>query len=432
MQQQTFKYVLLTIAVLLLILFIVLLWYRYNVSIYEFAIFYVIIIVAIVFFIGVEMEPEADTATLSKYSSKSSSLHHSTSTKDIKPIDFNNIASENYDIGGLDEQLKEIFRTTLQSRYLPKAQIKAAKLKHNKGVILYGPPGTGKTTIVRKLADLIKAKDLQYINGPEIYSKWVGNSEENIRNIFKPIKEEYRKYGENAELFIVCIDEIDAICGKRGNRSDSGVSDKVVNQLITEIDGLEEYDNFIIFGTTNRLDMLDTAILRPGRFDVKIKIPRPNYQGRLSILKVLTKGLAAGQMVDNNIDFEKIAKNTEDYTGADLSGVIKNAFSHATNRFFAHNREIPVMINNEDIENALKEIKPILTDEEIMERRMEKFSARFASEGEGKTIREGLNNLEDLNGLNVPDFMRDLKSMNGTDLLKALDRYNEQEDLNVM
>merc|ERR1711924_260899 len=138
-------------------------------------------------------------------------------------------------------------------------------------MLLYGPPGTGKTLIARQLAKFLKAAEPKIVNGPEVLNKYVGASEENIRKLFEDAEKEQKQMGENSQLHIIIFDEIDAICKQRGSSKDStGVADTIVNQLLTKIDGVDALNNILLIGMTNRLDMIDEALLRPGRLEVQI------------------------------------------------------------------------------------------------------------------------------------------------------------------
>lgn len=157
------------------------------------------------------------------------------------------------------------------------------------GILLYGPPGTGKTLIARQLAKILNGKEPKIVNGPEVLNKYVGQSEENIRNLFAEADAEYKEKGDSSELHIIIFDEIDAVCKSRGSvRDGSGVHDTVVNQLLTKIDGVDALNNVLLIGMTNRKDMLDEALLRPGRLEVHIEVGLPDERGRLQILKIHT------------------------------------------------------------------------------------------------------------------------------------------------
>lgn len=275
------------------------------------------------------------------------------------------ISFEQLGIGGLDIQLNNVFRRAFASRICPSNIIEKLSIKHVKGVILYGPPGTGKTLIARQIGKILKCREPKVINGPEILNKYVGQSEENIRKIFFEAESEYQEKGDSSDLHLVIFDEIDAICKQRGTATGgTGVQDSIVNQLLSKIDGVQSLNNILIIGMTNRLDMIDEALLRPGRFEVQMEISLPNEEGRLQIIKIHTRDMSNNNYLDENINFTNLAKNTKNYSGAEIEGLIKSAAS------FALNRQIDLQNNNKrfdeknmkitenDFTMALNEVKP--------------------------------------------------------------------------
>jgi len=138
--------------------------------------------------------------------------------------------------------------------------------------------------IARKIAECIKAREPKVTSGPAIFDKYVGGSEKNVRDLFQEAEQEFKDKGDNSELHIIIIDEIDALCKKRGSSSDgTGVNDSVVNQLLSKIDGVNSLNNILLIGMTNRKDQIDEAVLRPGRLEVHIEITLPNKEGREQI-----------------------------------------------------------------------------------------------------------------------------------------------------
>eukprot|EP00477_Mikrocytos_mackini_P000464 GAHX01000494.1.p1 GENE.GAHX01000494.1~~GAHX01000494.1.p1 ORF type:complete len:751 (+),score=171.72 GAHX01000494.1:46-2298(+) len=238
---------------------------------------------------------------------------------------------EQLGIGGLNRELGAIIRRAFVSRTFSAETIEKLGLQHVKGLLLYGPPGTGKTLIARQIGKMLKCKSLSVVNGPEILNKYVGASEENVRQLFIEAEEDFQTNGENAELHIIIFDEIDAICKQRGTvGGGTGVNDTVVNQLLSKMDGINALNNILIIGMTNRKDMIDSALLRPGRFEVHIEIGLPDEEGRLSIFNIHTKRLRENKLLDKDVSIEALAKRTKNYSGAEIQGVVKCAISFAS------------------------------------------------------------------------------------------------------
>ena len=181
-----------------------------------------------------------------------------------------------------------------------------------RGILLFGPPGTGKTLLAKAVATESEANFIS-IKGPEIISKWVGDSEKSVREIFRKARQ--------AAPCIVFIDEIDAIAPVRGMDESSKVTERVINQLLVEIDGIQNIKDVIVIGATNRADIIDPALLRPGRFDKLLEIGAPDIDSRKAIIKIHTKGMP----LDEKVSIDEIAKKTADYSGADLEGLCREA-----------------------------------------------------------------------------------------------------------
>ncbi|MCQ4350385.1 MAG: CDC48 family AAA ATPase [Sulfolobales archaeon] len=215
------------------------------------------------------------------------------------------------DIGGLEdvkEELREIVEYPLKYR----DAYEALGIEVPKGVLLFGPPGTGKTLLAKAVATESGANFIA-VRGPEVLSKWVGESEKAIREIFRKARQ--------AAPTVVFFDEIDAVAPARGIGIDTGVTERIVNQLLAEMDGIEKLENVVVIAATNRPDILDPALLRPGRFDRLIYVPPPDKQARLEILKVHTRKVA----LDEDVSLEELAERTEGYTGADLAALVREA-----------------------------------------------------------------------------------------------------------
>lgn len=288
-----------------------------------------------------------------------------------KNIIKNNFNFEELGIGALDDEFKIIFRRTFASRIYPNYIIKQLGIKHVKGMILYGPPGTGKTLIARQIGKTLNAREPKIINGPEILNKYVGQSEENIRNLFKDAEMEYKQSGENSLLHIIILDEIDAICRQRGSSGAStGVNDSIVNQLLSKIDGINSLNNILLIGMTNRIDLIDDALLRPGRFELHVEISLPDKNGRIQILNIHTKNMRNNDKLSPDVNLTELAEQTPNYSGAELEGLVRNAVSYAFERHINFNdltkpvNTDSIMITKTDFLEALKETKAAFGSEE--------------------------------------------------------------------
>jgi len=217
------------------------------------------------------------------------------------------------DIGGLREEVKKV-REMVELPLKRPEIFSRLGIEPPKGVLLYGPPGTGKTLLAKAVANESESNFIQ-VKGPSLLSMWVGKSEEGIRKIFERARQ--------VSPCIVFFDEIDSIASKRGQSMGGGskVTENVLNQLLAEMDGIEDLNNVIVVGATNRPDILDPALLRPGRFDRIVFVPVPEAKGRLQILKIHTKNMP----LDKSVDLEKMSEETEGYTGADLEALAKEA-----------------------------------------------------------------------------------------------------------
>lgn len=185
----------------------------------------------------------------------------------------------------------------------------------------------------RCIGKMLTDKDPKVVNGPEILSKYVGQSEENIRALFGEARIEQDEKGDESSLHIVIFDEIDAICKSRGSvNSGTGVHDTVVNQLLSMIDGVDSLHNVLIIGMTNRKDLLDDALLRPGRLEVHVEISLPDEQGREQIFRIHTRSLRDNGFLDENVSLVDLAKRTKNYSGAEIEGVVRSAVSYAMNQ----------------------------------------------------------------------------------------------------
>nr|WP_295001297.1 CDC48 family AAA ATPase [uncultured Methanobrevibacter sp.] len=216
------------------------------------------------------------------------------------------------DVGGL-EDVKQELKEAVEWPLKHPETFQRLGIRPPKGTLLYGIPGTGKTLLAKAVASESEANFIS-VKGPELLSKWVGESEKGVREVFRKAKQ--------ASPTVIFFDEIDAIASARsGNDTDSGVTKRVVNQLLTEMDGLEELEDVAIIAATNRPDILDAGLMRPGRFDRHIEVGEPDEDARVSIFKVHTKDMPLAE----DVDLKKLAKNTDGYVGADIEAVCREA-----------------------------------------------------------------------------------------------------------
>ncbi|KAB2939866.1 MAG: CDC48 family AAA ATPase [Hyphomicrobium sp.] len=235
---------------------------------------------------------------------------------DVEPSALREVATEISDVrwddvGGADEIKKLLTEVVLwQLKY--DELFRQAGVRAPKGVLLHGAPGTGKTLLAKALAGETEANFIA-IKGPQLLSRWVGESERGLREIFRKARQ--------AAPCIIFFDEIDALAPRRGGGSDSQVTERMVSQLLTELDGIEELKGVVVLAATNRLDRLDPAVLRPGRLEFHVELPAPDAAARRAILKVQTRRMPLAK----DIDIQALVKSTEGLVGADLEGLCRQA-----------------------------------------------------------------------------------------------------------
>jgi SpoVK/Ycf46/Vps4 family AAA+-type ATPase len=292
-------------------------------------------------------------------------------------------------VGGLDAQLDTIVRRVLASRANPEATRRLG-ISHVKGILLSGPPGCGKTLLARELARLLGAREPQIVNGPEILDKFIGEAEKRVRDLFRPAELEYAQVGDDSALHIIILDEMDAIARKRGSASSdtTGVRDSVVNQLLAKMDGVKQANNVLVVGLTNRPELLDPALLRPGRLEVQLRVELPDAGGRRDIFRIHTRQMreagglsrAAEDMIEDLSD-EGLANHSDKYTGAEIAGLVRSAASFALARSVQQldseldseqNEDASFLDSEEgkvsiaDFKQALKEVRPSLGKQDAL------------------------------------------------------------------
>uniref|UniRef100_A0A7S2MX11 Vesicle-fusing ATPase n=1 Tax=Helicotheca tamesis TaxID=374047 RepID=A0A7S2MX11_9STRA len=280
----------------------------------------------------------------------------------LKDFDF-----EKLGIGGLDSEFNEIFRRAFASRIWPAHIIKQMGINHVRGMLLYGPPGCGKTLIARQIGKVLNAREPKIVNGPEILDKYVGGSEEKVRELFAEAEKEQLEAGDHSMLHIIILDEMDAICKSRGTvRDGTGVSDSVVNQLLSKIDGVDSLNNILLIGMTNRKDMIDDALLRPGRLEVHVEIGLPDTKGRMQILGIHTNNMREANRLQPEVikRLDEIAERTKNFSGAEIEGLVKAATSFALTRcvdvkdLSKAPDEKNLILRFDDFDRALNDVQP--------------------------------------------------------------------------
>ena len=252
------------------------------------------------------------------------------------------------DVGGLEavkEELREIVEWPMRHADL----FRRARLRPHKGVLLHGPPGTGKTLLAKAVAKQTGANFIS-VKGPALLSKYVGESEKGIREVFRKARQ--------AAPCVIFFDEIDSLAPRRGSGGDGHVGERVVAQLLSEMDGIEDLEGVLVLAATNRVDMLDPALLRPGRFDRVIEIGTPDEDARLSVLLVHGRG----RPLAPDIDLRELARRTEGFSGADLDQLLRSAAMNAVRETLARGEaddSTPFRIDADNIEQAFASVRRV-------------------------------------------------------------------------
>ncbi len=245
------------------------------------------------------------------------------------------------DVGGLKD-VKKLLKETVEWPLKYPESFRRMGINPPRGILLYGPPGCGKTFLAKAVANEAGVNFIS-IKGPELLSKWVGESEKHIRDVFRKARQ--------VSPSIIFFDEIDAIAPRRGLEVGTRVTEQVVSQILTEMSGLEELGDVVVIAATNRPDILDPALLRPGRFDQLVFVPPPDREARVEIFKVHTR-----KMPLKDVDLEKLADSTEGYSGADIEAVCREAAMNALRRNIKAKE-----VTQKDFEKALEKVKPSIS-----------------------------------------------------------------------
>ncbi|MDF1538821.1 MAG: CDC48 family AAA ATPase [Candidatus Thorarchaeota archaeon] len=249
------------------------------------------------------------------------------------------------DVGGL-QKIKSQLREAIEAPLKHPEVFEEMGIRAPKGVLLFGPPGTGKTLLAKAVATESEANFIS-VRGPEIFNKYVGESEKAVREIFKKARQ--------TAPCILFFDEIDAVMSSRTQKDDTGVTKRIVNQFLAELDGMKSLQNVLVIGATNRADILDPAVLRPGRFDAVVFVPPPDQEARLAILKVHTKNMPLG----DDVNLERLAELTNGFSGADIEGLTREAAMAAVRDDW---KAKPVMMAH--FKEALAEVRPTISEED--------------------------------------------------------------------
>ena len=275
--------------------------------------------------------------------------------KDMQPSTMREVLIEKpnvkwEDIGALDEAKQELKEAVEWPLKFGKV-FDHMNAKPPKGILLYGPPGTGKTMLAKAVATESEANFIA-VKGPEFLNKWVGESEKAVRETFRKARQ--------ASPCVIFMDEIDSIAPERGTGGDSNVTERVISQMLTEMDGLESLNNVVVIAATNRPDIMDPALLRPGRFDKSIFIGPPDKESRKAIFGIHTKNRPLAE----DVDLEELAEKTDGCTGADISAICNEAVMNAVRHLIAENPEPKdediqnCRVSKEDFEKALDKFGP--------------------------------------------------------------------------
>jgi transitional endoplasmic reticulum ATPase len=275
-------------------------------------------------------------------------------------------------VGGLSEAKSNV-RESVEWPMTAPEKFERLGIEPPAGVLLYGPPGTGKTLMAKAVANETDANFIS-VRGPQLLSKWVGESEKAIRQTFRKARQ--------VAPTVIFFDELDSLAPGRGSETGSNVSERVVNQLLTEMDGLEEMENVMVIGATNRPDMIDPALIRSGRFDRLVMIGEPDTEGREQILKIHTQDTPLAP----DVSLRELAERTEGYVGSDLESITREAAIEALRE-----DDGAEDVDMRHFRTAMENVRPTLSDDirEYYEQMEEEFRGGGPEPQRGRSGRIG-------------------------------------------
>lgn len=267
---------------------------------------------------------------------------------------INNYSELSENIGGMKKELLQIFQRVFSTRLLDNNTCNDMAIKHVKGIMLHGPPGCGKTLIARELVNVMGC-DAIYVAGPELINSYQGKSEENVRKLFSRAQ----RYPD--QLSVIICDECDAIFKKRNEGTNNNTANNITNQFLTMIDGVKALNNILLICMTNRLELIDEAVLRPGRIELHIKVELPTLSDRVEIFNIHINKV--NEKYKSTLNIPEYAKMTNNYTGSEIESIITNAKSKAISRILDFNdleniNTDNINITNEDIVQSINECNP--------------------------------------------------------------------------
>ena len=350
---------------------------------------------------------------------ESSTAPPSTARPSVRQMEERKEAMLGSFVGGLTDEIDAICRRILLSRALPKEIFDAMGQQHVRGVLLYGQPGCGKTLIARHLATLLGAVSVKCVNGPEIFDKFVGEAERNVRELFAEADEAWETLGDRSPLHVIILDELDSVAKARSGGSSSGdgssVRDSVVNQLLAKMDGVAQRSNTLVVGLTNRKDLLDPALLRPGRLEVHLEITPPNEEGRRQILDIHTRKLRDANLITAEAYpriVEEVTRRSEGYTGAQIAGIVRSATSFSLQR-----------LGSQDLSLGRAEVQ---NDGPALRFELGKYSVPLDFTARDKDVRDAALLAKDRHAFRIKQLM-DLTEVTESDFKKALEEISAQE-----